>query len=111
MAQTNPNFLNGVPEMLILHMLSQKAMYGYQLVKAIQARSDETFDFGEGCVYPILHYLQKHKLLTCSRQEVDSRIRNYYHITPKGRERLKELRNGWEEVIAGVATVLGKLHA
>ena len=33
---TNPEFLDGVPELLILHLLSARAMYGYQLVQAIR---------------------------------------------------------------------------
>ena len=37
MRKTNPNFLNGVPELLMLKLLSRRPMYGYEIVKAIQA--------------------------------------------------------------------------
>ena len=34
--RTNPDFLNGVPELLILSLLSRRSMYGYELVQAIR---------------------------------------------------------------------------
>ena len=34
--KTNPPFLNGVPEMLILQTLLRRPMYGYELVQAIR---------------------------------------------------------------------------
>lgn len=111
MGTTNPNFLNGIPEMLILHLLSEKEMYGYEIVKSIQARSREAFNFGEGCIYPILHYLEKTRLLKSERRDVAGRSRNYYALTPKGVKRLAELRGEWSDVAAGVAIVLGGQHA
>src|SRR5262245_61792377 len=56
--KANPPFLNGVPELLILDLLSRRAMYGYELVQAIRAASGGSLEFGEGCVYPILHRLE-----------------------------------------------------
>ncbi len=111
MGNTNPSFLNGIPELLLLHLLAEREMYGYELVKTIQARSQETFHFGEGCVYPILHYLEKAKLLKSRRRKVDGRSRKYYHLTAKGGRRLAELRGEWKAVTAGVSTVLGWEHA
>ena len=52
--QTNPDYLNGVPELLILQLVSRRAMYGYELVRAIARTSDDTLLFGESCIYPIL---------------------------------------------------------
>lgn len=111
MGKTNPNFLNGVPELLILHLLSKREMYGYELVKAIQAQSEEAFNFGEGCVYPILHYLEKTALVKSDRKEVGGRSRNYYGLTAKGKRRLAELREEWNGVAAGIALTLGEQHA
>jgi hypothetical protein len=45
MGKTNPNFVNGVPELLILQLLATKEMYGYELVKAIQSKSGKIFNF------------------------------------------------------------------
>ena len=38
---TNPNFMNGVPELLILRLLQQEEMYGYEIVQAIRDRTGE----------------------------------------------------------------------
>ena len=55
--RTNPDFLNGVPELLILSLLARRPMYGYELVQAIRQSTQGTLEFGEGCVYPVLHRL------------------------------------------------------
>jgi hypothetical protein len=50
-------FIDGVPELLLLRLLAQNEMYGYELVAKIHSISDGAFSFGEGCIYPILHRL------------------------------------------------------
>ena len=111
MKRTNPNFLNGVPEMLVLELLSRQEMYGYELVRAILERTKEKLTFGEGCIYPLLHWLEETKLVNSRRQEVEGRSRNYYQITPHGKKRLEELEGEWKEVVAGVSLVMGGQHA
>lgn len=106
MRKSNPSFLNGVPEMLVLKLLSRREMYGYEIVKAIQAQTDEILNFGEGCIYPYLHYLEKEKLVSSSRQEVAGRSRNYYRLTAGGRKRLENLTGEWDRVAAGIALVM-----
>ena len=111
MRKTNPNFLNGVPEMLVLELLSRREMYGYELVRSIQEKTREKLTFGEGCIYPLLHWLEETKLVNSRRQEVEGRSRNYYQVTSKGRKRLEELESEWKEVVAGVSLVMGGQHA
>ena len=106
MNRTNPSFLNGVPELLVLKLVSRREMYGYEIVKAIQAETKEAFSFGEGCIYPYLHYLEKEKLLSSERKEVDGRNRNYYRVTARGRKRLEELSAEWNRVATGIALVM-----
>lgn len=111
MRKSNPSFLNGVPELLVLRLLSRREMYGYEVVKAIQTASQEAFSFGEGCVYPVLHELEARKLVKSRRVEVEGRTRLYYELTDAGKRRLEALTKQWTEVSSGVATVLGKAHA
>lgn len=47
---SNPDFLNGLPQLTILQLLTRRSMYGYQLVLALREQSAETLSFGEGCV-------------------------------------------------------------
>ena len=37
----NPDYLNGVPELVVLQLLSRRPMYGYQLLRAIDAADRE----------------------------------------------------------------------
>ena len=111
MAKANPSFLNGVPELLILQLLSNGERYGYELVQAIRQGSGEAFAFGEGCIYPYLHYLEETKFVTSRRQAVEGRSRLYYRLTAKGQKRFAELSKQWERVAKGVTLVLGGAHA
>jgi PadR family transcriptional regulator PadR len=111
MGKGNPSFLNGVPELLVLELLSRRQMYGYELVRAIQEQSKEAFRFGEGCIYPYLHYLEETKLIASRRVAVDGRSRLYYRLTAKGEKRLAELTKEWKRVAQGVGLILGGAHA
>jgi PadR family transcriptional regulator PadR len=111
MKKTNPSFLNGVPELLVLRLLAGREMYGYQIVEEIRAQSGETFNFGEGCIYPYLHYLEAEKQVSSRRQEVEGRSRNYYRLTPRGLKRLEELTTEWKRVAKGVSLIMGEAYA
>lgn len=111
MKNTNPPFLNGVPELLVLQLLARREMYGYELVKEIRAQSKEAFEFGEGCIYPILHWLEKAKLVTSRAASVRGRTRQYYQITARGHKRLEALAADWSSVTKGVKLIVGAQHA
>jgi PadR family transcriptional regulator PadR len=108
---TSTSFLNGLPELLTLQLLSRRDMYGYEIVKAIQTQSQEAFSFGEGCIYPYLHYLEGEGFLRSQRRAVEGRMRTYYQITARGRKRLQTLAQDWDRVAEGVAAVMGGQYA
>lgn len=111
MRKSNPSFLNGVPELLVLQLLARREMYGYEVVKAIQTTSREALSFGEGCVYPVLHELEARKFVRSRRAEVEGRSRLYYSLTIAGKKRLTALTEQWANVADGVANVLRESHA
>jgi len=104
--RTNPDYLNGVPELLLLHLLSRRPMYGYELVQAIRQSTDGALEFGEGCVYPILHRLEIDGLLCSRRETVAGRSRVVYRITPQGSRRLTQATAGWRQIVGAVERVL-----
>ena len=63
MAQSNPPFMSGVPELLLLRLLGQHEMYGYELVRSILSVANNAISFGEGVLYPLLHSLQRNVAL------------------------------------------------
>jgi PadR family transcriptional regulator PadR len=108
--ETNPNFMNGVPELLILRLLQQEDMYGYEIVQAIRGRSGEVVAVGEGVVYPILHKLEQEGALTSRRRTVGGRSRIYYGVTPVGSRRLAELSQVWSKLAGAIQGMLAGGH-
>jgi PadR family transcriptional regulator, regulatory protein PadR len=104
--RTNPDFLNGVPELLILSLLARRPMYGYELVQAICRSTGGTLEFGEGCIYPILHRLEADKLLGSKRETVGGRSRVVYRVTSQGEKRLTGSTAGWRKIVAAVEQAL-----
>ena len=104
--RTNPDFLNGVPELLLLHLLSRRPMYGYELVQAIRQATSGMLEFGEGCVYPILHRLEADGLLSSRRETVAGRSRVVYRITPQGSVRLAQTVGAWQQIVHTVNQAL-----
>ena len=46
-------------DMLLLKLLSQKDMYGYEIIQEIRERSSELFSLKAGTLYPLLHLLER----------------------------------------------------
>jgi PadR family transcriptional regulator PadR len=103
---TNPDFLNGVPELLMLELLSRRPMYGYELVQAIKDESSGQLVFGEGCIYPLLHKLEARGDLASRRVDVGGRSRVVYRITPTGSKQRAESLAKWSDVVAAVGRIL-----
>jgi PadR family transcriptional regulator PadR len=104
--RTNPDFLNGVPELLVLRLIEREPMYGYQIVEALRRSTNDALAFGEGCIYPVLHKLVAQKLLGGAREVVNGRTRVVYHLTPAGKKRLERAVLDWEQVVLAVHGVL-----
>ncbi len=108
MGQSNPPFMSGVPELLLLRLLDQREMYGYELVKAIRRVTEEAISLGEGVIYPVLHSLEKRSFLQARRKKVDGRTRVYYSLNAEGRRHLRRLQEDWQRIQTGVTTALDK---
>jgi len=112
MAGRASNFASGVSELLILRLLSEREMYGYELAKAVQAVTRREIRLGEGLLYPTLHGLELEGLLRSRRESVSGRPRIYYRATAAGRRRLAKLTEQWRRASAAVSSALGeKAHA
>jgi PadR family transcriptional regulator PadR len=105
-SKTNPSFMNGVPEILVLRLLSDREMYGYELVQAIEAATGEAIQLGEGVVYPVLHALEAGGCLRARRKPVNGRTRVYYSLTAGGKKRLVQVVSDWSRITRAVSQVL-----
>lgn len=104
--ETNPSFMNGVPELLILSLLDQQEMYGYEIVQAIRSRTERVVAIGEGVVYPVLHALEQDGALKSRRKTVNGRSRIYYSVTATGSRRLAGLSESWFTLAAAIRKML-----
>lgn len=87
----------GSTETLLLMLLADEPMYGYQINQELAQRSDGYFETKEGLLYPTLHRMQKEGLISSEwRQPDGSRRRKYYTLTRLGREQLKEQKEEWQ---------------
>jgi PadR family transcriptional regulator PadR len=96
MADTTRDFRKRSTTVLILSLLAEQPMYGYQLAKELERRSEGFFDFKEGTLYPALHRLERDGLLTSEWEVVTDRpSRKVYRITNRGRRALADAANEW----------------
>ena len=98
--------ISGSMSMLILRLLSEKDMYGYEMIDTLRKRSENVFELKAGTLYPLLHSLEDKEYLTSYEQETSGKVRKYYHLTRKGHSFLEKKREEWEEYARAVAHVL-----
>ena len=83
-------------------------MYGYQMADELAQRSDDTFQLKEGTLYPLLHTLERNKLVTSYTKESEGgRERKYYRLTDEGRRQLEHKTQEWRLFSEKVNAVLG----
>jgi len=89
--------LKGNTETLLLSLLKNQSMYGYQIIKEIEKRSQGYFRFKEGTLYPALHRLEAARLVRGRWERLPSgKERRYYHLTEKGLKLLEEKVAEWQ---------------
>ncbi|MCD8097456.1 MAG: PadR family transcriptional regulator [Lachnospiraceae bacterium] len=98
--------LSGSMGMMILQLLSEKDMYGYEMIEALRSRSQNVFELKAGTLYPLLHGLEEKYFLTSYEREVQGKTRKYYQITKAGRKQLERKKEEWETYSQAVSSVL-----
>ena len=94
-------------QLLVLSLLADEDMYGYQMIVELARRSDHTFEMKEGTLYPVLHGLEKDGYVEAYQQEAPAgRMRKYYHLTRKGGAMLKTEKEAWESYSGAINAVL-----
>ena len=100
--------LSGSTPLLVLSLLKDGDKYGYEMVEELARRSDNTFLLKEGTLYPLLHSLEKEKLVqSYTKVAHNGRERKYYQLTESGREQLAYKEKEWHLFSEKVNAVLG----
>ena len=101
------DLVKGSSNSLLLSLLALQPMYGYQIVKELEAKSQGYFKFKEGTLYPALHRLEKSGLIIGKWQLLpNGRKRRYYYITAKGQATLAVEKSQWQDFLTAVKLVL-----
>lgn len=100
------SLISGSTSMLILRLLEDKDMYGYEMIETLEKKSNNVFTLKAGTLYPLLHSLEEKDYLTAYEDEVNGKVRKYYSITKNGRKYLKSKKEEWNEYQTAVVKVL-----
>ena len=106
--ENGPNsYRRGVASRVILSLLKQGDMYGYQMVQETARISGGKLTTQEGSLYPALYRLLDQGLISHRKVRVGKRMdRVYYHIEPAGEAKLQELIRDYEQVTQGVYNII-----
>ncbi|MGH9683509.1 MAG: PadR family transcriptional regulator [Candidatus Acidiferrales bacterium] len=100
--------LPGTLDLLILKAASLGPLHGYGILLRIEQISRRALLIEQGALYPALFRLVKQELLKASWGTSDNNRRaKFYELTPAGRKRLREEAEGWNRLVAAIASVLG----
>ena len=103
----NKELLKGSTTMIVLNLLKEKNMYGYEMIKELKEKSQNVFELKEGTLYPILHSLEENNFITSYWDNSTGKNRKYYAITKKGMNNLKEKKEEWKVFSTGINHILG----
>ena len=99
--------LKGSTDSLLLYLINNQPMYGYQIIKEIEKRSNGYFQFKEGTLYPALHRLERDNLISGKWQILpNGQQRRYYYITERGQQVLANRLATWQDFSTAVKSVM-----
>ena len=97
----------GTLDMILLKLISERPMYGYELISTLESRGGEQFQLKEGTLYPVLYRLEEAGWIE-ARWETFERgaPRKYYHMTVPGESQLAAWIRGWHNYVSAVNRIL-----
>lgn len=100
----------GTTTLAVLKLLvdADEPMHGYQIARALESRSQGSFQFKEGLIYPRLHQMEHEGLLRSEWEgEPGTRRRKVYLPTTAGRARLADELKQWQTFLVSMEQLLG----
>ena len=105
------NFRRATAELVILHLLLEEDLYGYQIAKKIGECSNGMYTLPEGTMYPIMYRLISKGLVCEFNRMVNKRMRKYYHLEASGRDYYETMLDEYKAVSQGVIKILNLKEA
>ncbi len=98
MADIDTEFLRGAGPVAVLKLLERGEKYGYELVEALERRTDGVLAMGQSTLYPMLYNLEAKGFVASRWDESGSRPRKYYRLTAGGRKKLAADAKSWHRL-------------
>jgi PadR family transcriptional regulator PadR len=103
----NRELLKGNTATVVLAILSEGPLHGYEIAKEMRRRSDDALRLGQGVLYPILHRLEDQGLVLGEwEQNTGTPSRKRYVITERGLDELRAKRSEWQAFTRVMTQVL-----
>src|SRR6266567_6998950 len=98
MTPPDQDWKKGSAELLVLSLLEGQPRHGYDISKLIQIRSGGALQFHVTSLYPLLHRLEKQRLVEgLWVEKAEQRRRRYYSLTLEGRKVLRSKQKSWKD--------------
>lgn len=110
MESINRQLKKGVLDILLLKLISQKTLYGYELMALLDKESDGYFAAKEGTLYPVMYRLEDSGYIQSLWENDNKRRgapRKYYSVTPEGVEHLASAQNELNEFLNAIQRIMG----
>jgi transcriptional regulator len=105
---TRADLLPGTLDLLILKAVSLGSLNGYAVLQRIEQMTGGALLVEQGALYPALYRLEHRGLLATEwGTSENNRRAKYYSLTAAGRTELKAERDGWNRLVAAMASALG----
>ena len=99
--------LPGTLDLLILKAVSLGPLYGYGILLRIEQISQGALLSEQGALYPALFRLVRQELLKAHWDTSENNRRTkFYELTSAGRKRLRQEEEGWNRLVAAIASAL-----
>ncbi len=92
------SLISGSTTLLILSLLEEKDMYGYEMIDTLKGKSNNVFELKAGTLYPLLHSMEEKGWLTVYEQETGGKMRKYYRITRDGKSSIRQKRKSGKSI-------------
>jgi len=99
-------FARGINEMLVLAVLRDGGKHGYEVALELERSSGGRFVLQHGTLYPILHRLERDRLIRGGWEEAGGRRRKVYELTDAGARKLDEDTHRCHALFRGLMSVI-----
>lgn len=103
----NKSLVTGNFPMMILSLIENRDMYGYEIMDELNIRSNKSIELKAGTLYPLLHSLEGKGFISSYEKEYNGKMRKYYSITEEGIKEVKRQKTEWQEFSQAVQGILG----